>query len=372
VVLPIAMVALFFSLISIDISAFLFYIASLSAHYFCSLVEFMAKHLRWSFVEETLRGVDLLILYGLAFTAIVRPKRWLRWAIAVLVGVAIIWRVIMSHPFDMSEKDLAVTFLDVGQGAAVAIRLPGGRVTLIDGGGIKGDSLDLGRSVLEPFLKKVGVEIVDRIIITHPHPDHFKGLGYIIDNFGAKSCMVGNYPEDELDASSSEEWGLFLHRLRESKVQVEPLVPGEWEDAGVTFRVFSPPEVIPEGWTVNDASAVIRVSYEDVSFLITGDIESAAESYIVESDLGVGSTVLQVPHHGSSTSSSSLFLDEVTPQYGVIQVGASNSYGFPEGDVLSRFEERSIKIYRTDQNGAVTFITNGEKMKIFSAARCCY
>lgn len=365
-IVPLSLVAALVTPLSASLGAEIFGLLSKPAWLFLKISEGLAGRLNWSVVEMGLNWWTILTFYGLIIIIIYGRRLYFR---KIFISVAVVFLglgLIMPYPFENSRGKLAVTFLDVGQGAAVVVRLPDGRVTLIDGGGIKGSHLDFGKSVLEPFLKKIGVEGVDRVIVTHPHPDHFKGLGYIAENFGPRVCMVGSYPKEGLSEEDASEWNTFLGRVEGAGINIEPLEPADWSEAGVEFSVYSPPTEIPAGWNVNDASGVIKIEFGEVSFLITGDIESAAEAYVVDNEFDLESTVLQVPHHGSASSSSDPFLDEVSPKYGVIQVGAFNKYGFPEEEVITRFAGRDIKLYRTDQDGAITFITDGQELKIFS------
>lgn len=367
VIVPVALIAALATPVSAYAGAGLFALLTRPVRSFLWLSTRFAEGLSWSAFGVNIGLNTVFVIYGVIIAILCWKRSRIYALLPLLPAILLITGYIMTYPLERTEGKLAVTFLDVGQGAAVVVRLPDGVTILIDGGGVKGSNLDLGKSVLEPFLKKIGVEKVDSLIVTHPHPDHFKGLAHIAEVFGPKTCMIGSYPENNLGEAEQSEWSTFLGRIERAGVSLDALSPKIWSSAGVNFKVYSPPEEIPEGWSVNDASIVTRIEFGDVSFLITGDIESAAERYLLDYESDLGSTVLQVPHHGSSTSSSALFLDEVSPSYGVIQVGAFNKFGFPNEDVMARLEERSIKLHRTDRDGAITFITDGDQLKVFSA-----
>lgn len=365
VVVPLALVSSLVTLLSAGFGVWLFSLLSAPVAIFINLSEWLADAITWSFITAEPTGWSVVSLY-MAVIAIMCwkwRKIYAMFAAIVFLGVGLI----MSHPLENHEGQLAVTFLDVGQGASVVVKLPDGRVSLIDGGGIKGSNFDLGRSVLVPFLNQIGIEKVDRLIVTHPHPDHFMGLASIAEDLDPNVCMVGGYPEERLAGDELAEWQAFLKRVGDAGVVIERLEPSAWEESGVSFRVLSPPVEIPDIWSVNDSSVVIKIGHGEVSFLITGDIEGHVEEYLLDSDFDIASTVLQVPHHGSSTSSSAEFLDEVSPKYGVIQVGAFNEYGFPNEDVMERLGERGIKTFRTDIDGAITFVADEGQLKVFSA-----
>ncbi|MBI2974173.1 MAG: hypothetical protein HYY43_01085, partial [Deltaproteobacteria bacterium] len=129
--------------------------------------------------------------------------------------------------------------------------------------------------------------------------------------------------------------------------------------------VLNPPALIPEDWKTNDQSIVLKIINGDVSFLLTGDIEADAENSMVDRvGTGLKSSVLEVPHHGSASSTTDRFLSLVAPEYAVIQAGEKNSYGFPREEVLTRLNTAGAVIYRTDVHGAVKFATDGKKLEV--------
>lgn len=365
IIVPASLTAALIAPVSNSAAGMIFCTLEYAGRFFLAVVRFLANHLEWSGIEIHISGWQVLTLYALMII-IALWKELKRVRCAALGAVfCLTWGFLMPSPFSLSEGEFAITFLDVGQGASVVLRLPNGRVYLVDGGGIKGSDFDLGKRILAPFLKRAGIKSVDRIIITHPHPDHYKGLAFIAENFGPQSIAIPDFPDGGLDDEDAVEWKKFLSKMDAVGVSIEKLSVRQWMDGHVSFNVFSPPPDIPRGWSVNDASAVIKISFFSVSFLITGDIESQAEGYLTAGEADISSTILQVPHHGSRTSSSPQFIERVSPKYAVIQVGASNRYGFPVPDVVERYNGRGVKLFRTDIDGAVTFVTDGEKIRVY-------
>jgi competence protein ComEC len=140
---------------------------------------------------------------------------------------------------------------------------------------------------------------------------------------------------------------------------------------GIGFRVLYPPtdflqRKTKDPWrTLNNNSLVLKVSFDRVSFLLTGDIETEAEKEITGlRGKALKSTVLLVPHHGSKTSSSPGFLESVDPAIAVISAGWKNRFGFPLQSVLKRYEGRGCKVFRTDLDGAITIATDGTDVKV--------
>ena len=115
---------------------------------------------------------------------------------------------------------------------------------------------------------------------------------------------------------------------------------------------------------INNASAVLKAQYGDISFLFTGDIEAEAEKAMCEAGCDLKSTVLKMPHHGSSTSSTNQFIKAVNPQIAVISLGKDNEYGHPHRKVVERYETAGVKMYRTDESGTVTIKTNGKEFAV--------
>jgi competence protein ComEC len=369
VIVPVGLVGVIVAPISTSAAAVIFKVVAIPVRLFVLISKYCANYLYWTFLECNISLVGILALYGLGFLFIYWRQVYKRRLVAVPLLAAMALGFVMVKTVNSDQGKLVVTFLDVGQGASVVVQKPDGGVTIIDGGGVKGSSLDIGERVISPFLRESDIKKVDRIIVTHPHPDHFLGLGYIAEHFNSDIMLIGNYPEDDLADEYLDEWGRFLDRVETAGVKVKKIVPGSLEDGAVKIIILSPLADIPGDWNTNDASLIIKIMYGDISFLITADIEGAAERYLSNNLHNLKSSVLQIPHHGSSTSSSKEFLDAVSPKYGVIQVGAFNKYGFPNEDVLRRLQENNILTFRTDTDGAVKFISDGKTLDVSTGAR---
>jgi competence protein ComEC len=139
---------------------------------------------------------------------------------------------------------------------------------------------------------------------------------------------------------------------------------------GVEMSVLNPPvwNAMPkkayQQWNFNNSSLVLRLRFKNVSLLLTGDIEKEAEKRILRKDYLIRSEILKIPHHGSSSSSSFLFLDRVKPTYAILSVGESNIGRLPHPEVLKRYERLGAKIFRTDKHGAITVVTDGEDIGV--------
>jgi competence protein ComEC len=275
-----------------------------------------------------------------------------RWRLAAAGAVLVlgVWSVsFLPH----GKRELEMTFLDVGQGDAALVLTPSGKSLLIDGGGFlipgRGPPLfDIGSEVVVPYLKRRGLGRIDRVLLSHPHPDHYGGLTAVLE-----SLPVGEFWRNG-QTFPDETFERLLETVRQKGIPEKILKGGDrfdWE--GLTIEVLYPSRIDPLK-NMNDNSLVVRISSGEAQFLFPGDIEKRGEEFLQDSD-SLRATVLKIPHHASRTSSSVPFIDTVHPQYAVASLGEDNFFGFPHPGVLEKYERRGVKVYRTDRDGAVTF-----------------
>jgi competence protein ComEC len=260
-------------------------------------------------------------------------------------------------------KGLRVTFLDVGQGDCALVEFPHGKRMLIDGGGLYGD-FDVGENVVAPFLWKRRILKVDYLALSHPEPDHYKGLTFIARHFGPREFWHNGMKSK---AATYEE---LLNVIRDkgiTMVKVEDgfvrSIKGAWVEALHPAEGWMFGGERKKGWA-NNNSLVLRIAFGDHSLLFTGDIEGEAESRLLRDDKQLGTHVLKVPHHGSKTSSTYYFVKKVSPQYAIFSLGYKNIYHFPSMRVVGRYEELSSQILRTDLDGAITVTTDGKELRV--------
>lgn len=293
-----------------------------------------------------------------AFRAKLRP-----YGSAVLVGGGLlVGTLFLLAPG--GPRPLEIVFLDVGQGDAIVLHTPQGRTVLVDGGGTpawqRGD-FRVGRDVVVPYLEKKGIRSVDLLISTHPDTDHVQGLEDVLQAMAVGTVLI---PPKEIFAEGYER---LLQLADAKKVPVREVAAGDrlrlGEDLEIT--VLNPPGRGPVFASApdNNHSLVLQVRYGSAGIWLTGDIEIEGLQRLLEEENLGACHVFKAPHHGSHTGYYEPFLDAISPVAVVLSVGR-NSFGHPSPQVVRYWEERGVAVYRTDEHGAVTVVTDGRTMKI--------
>lgn len=248
---------------------------------------------------------------------------------------------------------LTVSWLDVGQGDAAVIQC-GGQSMLIDGGKPEKSSY------IYAWLQQHGLSYLDVIVATHVDADHIGGLSGALNyaSVGTAYCPV--------TTGTTETFQSFVKYLAQRGKQITVPTAGEtFALGGAQVQILGP---LHRAEDSNDNSIVLKVSFGATSFLFTGDAERAEEQDLLNAGVNLQSTVLKVGHHGSDTSTSYPFLRAVAPQCAVISVGDGNSYGHPTEAVLSRLRDAGVTTFRTDMQGEITAVSDGQTIN-FSTAK---
>lgn len=296
-----------------------------------------------------------------------RKKDWVKIiGIAVFMIVALI-SYLYSNQFvdlfggkpDIVDADTYVDFIDCGQGDSTLIK-SGIEVMLIDS-----TTRNDAEKVVE-HLKKRGIERINHFVLTHPHEDHIGGAVRVLEEFEVDNIYMKR-PTAGTEPTSSVYLGL-LKSIASLGKKVTSLEAGNTFICGnFDFTVVGPLEEYED---LNNQSLVLHAVYDRVSFLFTGDMEAPAEKDLIrEYGDRLNSTVLKAGHHGSSGSSSKAFLQTVAPKYAVISCGADNSYGHPHKETIERLDAQNVTYYRTDTQGTVTFITDGNYVQYQEAEK---
>jgi len=267
------------------------------------------------------------------------------------------------------HHDLRVTFLDVGQGASALVEFPGGECMLIDGGGFSDNEMfDVGEKIVAPFLWSKKIGHVDRVVLSHPESDHLNGLLYILEHFTVNELWTNGIERDTKGFLRMME----LAEMNRTTVKNRKDLPDNYQIGGVDLRIFWPLKndetaVAYSSKESNNMSIVLKIAFGGQSFLFPGDILEEAEADMINALTNIQdlkSKVLLVPHHGSKSSSSDLFIQTVAPDYAVVSAGYKNWFKFPHPMVLERLAAQGSKVYRTDFHGAVVMATEGDDLHI--------
>ena len=227
---------------------------------------------------------------------------------------------------------LRITSLDVGQGEATLVQFPRGKTMLIDGGGFYDNSFDLGEKVVAPALWKKKIKHIDVVVLSHPHPDHVNGLVSIVKNFTVREVWTNG---EKVRSEAFEEFERTIANKGIRKLVLSREV-GHRTINGVGVEVLHPPASPRHSPSksyskeLNNHSLVLRLTYKDISLLLTGDISREVERDLMQTAPCLKSTILKVPHHGSATSSSSAFLKAVQPEIALLSLGYENSFHLPQ------------------------------------------
>ena len=307
----------------------------------------LAAHLPVASLRVGTPSWTWVLLYASGLLLVVSPSRR-RFGAGACILVVLVASLSFSWPRKGDVLEMAV--LDVGHGDAIVLSLPDGKNVLVDGGGLGGSSLDIGESVLVPYLLDRGVRKLDAVIVTHADYDHVGGLFTVFDELEVKALWEGD-PEWALSHRAA--YRALHERAARAGVMSHVLTSGEsFSWGGVQFEVLAASH--PGFESSNDRSVVLRITYGGRSLLLTGDAEQALEAALVRSGADLRADVLKVAHHGSRSSSTEPFLDAVRPRLAIISARRAPSRPLPSARVLHRLRERGIEYLRTDHNGTVT------------------
>lgn len=258
------------------------------------------------------------------------------------------------RPVVCDVTQLCVIFLDVGQGDAIFIQSPSGTQMLIDGGRDQSVLRELGQ------VMKLSDRAIDYVLATHPDADHITGLVDVLERYEI-SEFIRNDNEADTSMFAALERGITVEGAKVTYAR-----RGQRIDLGSgVFLEILFPDVPTKEFESNTSSIIARLVYGETSFMLTGDAPKSIEEYLVLIDgEHLKSDVLKAGHHGSRTSTSELFLDEVRPTYAVISAGLDNSYGHPHLEVTDLLFNSGVKTLNTSEHGRVVFWSDGQALEL--------
>ncbi len=359
ILLPSIMLASIISTISTSLALPIWKFSGFAASHLISIAD-LSSNLGAPLIFRWSPGMmGMFIAYLLVTVLAAAFFRSYRKGLIVLLAIVAILGIGYPVMKSIGTSDLRVTFIDVGQGDSTVIRFPTGEVMLIDGGGKKGSSFDIGENVVAPALWRMGIHSIDWMVLTHPHADHFRGLGYIAQEFSPKLLIMGGGKHSRKEY---RDWNIFQEQIRLAGTPTEIITAdGKTMVVGdVRLEMMRLPDDDVE--ELNDSSIAVEVSYRDNKFLLNGDTLARGEVML----LNCGRVdLLKVGHHGAGDATTREFLEVVHPSYAVISVG-ENPYGMPDVRVLEQLRDIGAKILRTDERGMITAISDGRSVSVES------
>ncbi|MDI6734816.1 MAG: DNA internalization-related competence protein ComEC/Rec2 [bacterium] len=312
-------------------------------------VSFFA-HFPFAYIYLPTPSFVFIATYYLCLWALTRHKKI--GTPKVVMGILVIINIFLwACVVKINSGVMKVTFLDVGQGDAIFLEFPDGGNMLIDGG--PGGYTNAGKWVILPFLRHKGIHELNTVIVSHYDFDHYGGLFTVLQNYKIKNLLLDNGDEDQK-----------LSQLIRQKAICRQV--GRVGDKIIGYPkteiyILHPSSQLDKK-SSNNNSVVVKIVYNKVSFLFTGDIENKTEQKLLPFKDMLSSTVLKIPHHGSRNCYYPPFIKLINPKIGIIEVGRNNRFNFPSEEVLANYKKSGTEIYRTDKHGAVLISSNGERI----------
>lgn len=242
------------------------------------------------------------------------------------------------------QGDMAVHFIDVGQGLAILVQ-SGGENLLYDGG-----NRSHADEVVQ-YLKNQQVETINYMISSHYDEDHLGGLVKCLDNFEVEHVLGSDY------VHTSDLFNTFMNTATAHAIIVEyPSVGDTYEFGTGSFTVMAPDGISQNS---NDNSVVIRLVNGNNSFMFMGDAEETSEQDMISTGMNLDCDVLSLGHHGSASSTSWDLLEATSPSWAVISCGLNNTYGHPAAETMGKLSDMDIPVFRTDDQGTVIALSDG-------------
>jgi len=354
VVVPLGLTLGLLTLIAYEFAGPFAWLGDLLASWTVVIVEYFAGLPMASFRVVAPNLLEVGALYaGLIALFVLRKRKHLVVAAGVLsillAGDIFYWRAQRY-----ASRQLRITHLNVGQGDAAVVELPGGKILVIDAGGTAAGDFDTGESIVAPYLRLRKILKIDYLLVTHARIDHYGGMRALAEEFSpSEFWSVGAKGEtrrfEELDDA--------LDRLKIIRVEFTSAMP---------CREFNPAQVcVLNGGdgSARETPLVLRLEFGKASFLFASDIDKRQELLLAQRSHGLTSTVMKIPRHGSATASSPEFIAAVKPKLAILSAGARSRAEAKRDEVVERYRATGAEVLRTYDDGAIILETNGATIR---------
>ncbi len=279
------------------------------------------------------------------------PKGWpARW-----LGILLVLPLFFNEPKKIPYGELQLTMLDVGQGLSMVLRTQN-HVLVYDTGDKYNETFNLADKVILPFLRRHGIHTIDKLLISHSDRDHAGSYFELLEQVGVNEVLAGEPHKLSVKLSSNNNKSL-ISLNQENPTVLQCIVGQKWYWDGVEFEVLSPDQTLGNLKNNNRSCVLLISTLTKKRILLTGDIEKKIEKQLLKKNPKLEVDVLQVPHHGSKTSSSSAFLNQLQPKMALFSYGYRNRFHHPSLDVVNRYKESGGKMLTT-RNGAIEIQSN--------------
>ena len=273
-----------------------------------------------------------------------KQNRFVTFILSVLLALTLVLPGSAVTAKADGQGNMAVHFIDVGQGLAILVQ-SGGENLLYDGG-----NRSHADEVVQ-YLKNQQVETINYMISSHYDEDHLGGLVKCLDNFEVDHVLGSDY------VHTSDLFNTFMNTATAHAIIVEyPSVGDTYEFGTGSFTVMAPDGISQNS---NDNSVVIRLVNGNNSFMFMGDAEETSEQDMISTGMNLDCDVLSLGHHGSASSTSWDLLEAASPSWAVISCGLNNSYGHPAAETMGKLSDMDIPVFRIDDQGTVIALSDG-------------
>lgn len=322
----------------------------LSAKLVTMTITIVARISQWpglTAIHHYLTASGLILLIGALILLLPFGKEARHWLFRLAILLTTLGAAWLIRP---QITDFQVTAISVGQGDATLVSLADDAHYLIDGGGLSGSSIDPGEQLIAPALGRMGINRLQGVILTHNHPDHSSGLTYILRRFPVKAF----YCAEEI-ANLPVELQKVLQQRKIAAYQIEDGWTPLQRNSCQTFSLFAPSQ---RAHDINERSIAVFAGQQTDGVLLTADLGKSGLQQLLKAEIPGRVTLLKLPHHGSRHARPELYLERIKPLAAFVSSGRGNPYGFPHLQTIEACSKQQIPLFRTDQQGMLTFYVN--------------